>query len=247
MAMTCRNLIRQSGSGLAGGFYYQDDALLRPDQLAAAWASELRDAGVEFVENCNVTALEKSEARIRTVVTTDGAYDVEGVVIAAGAFSPQFAADLECNIPVLPGKGYSITFPRPATHPKTAAVLPERNVAVTPFEDGLRFGSIMEFVGFDDALPEKRVMQLKQSARDYYRAPPSEDPKDAWFGWRPMTWDSLPIIGRAPKVKNAVIATGHGMTGLMMAPGTGRLAAEIIGERAPHIPAAPFSPARFAH
>ena len=234
-------------SGLAGGYFYESDGMLQPERLAAAWARQLRAVGVEFIESCNVIRLEKEGSRIRGVVTAAGAYAVDGVVIAAGAFSPQFSADLECNIPVLPGKGYSVTFSRPATCPKTAAVLPERNIAVTPFEDGLRFGSMMEFVGFDETLPNKRIEQLKQSGRDYFRAPLSDDHKEAWFGWRPMTWDSLPIIGRAPKVQNAVIATGHGMMGVMLAPGTGRLAAEIIGERAPHIRAAPFSPARFAH
>lgn len=234
-------------SGLAGGYFYEGDALLRPDRLAAAWARHLRAAGVEFIENCDVLRLEKDGARIRSVVTADDAYDVDGVVIAAGAFSPRFAAELECAIPVLPGKGYSVTFQRPTPCPKTSVVLPEHNVAVTPFEDGLRFGSMMEFVGFDDTLPKKRVQQLKESGRDYFRTPPLGDHQEAWFGWRPMTWDSLPIIGRAPKVKNAFVATGHGMMGVMLAPGTGRLVAELFGEHAPHIPAAPFSPARFAN
>ena len=233
-------------SGLAGGFLYEDDALLRPDRLAAAWAQALRDGGVEFIEHCDVLRFEKDGPLIRSVITDRGAYEVDSVVVAAGAFSPRFAAELECSIPVLPGKGYSITFPRPASCPKTATVMPERNVAVTPFDDGLRFGSMMEFVGFDDTLREKRVDQLKQSGRDYFRSPPSGAPEEVWFGWRPMTWDSLPIIGRSPKVKNAVIAAGHGMMGVTMAPATGRLVSELVGERTPHIPAAPFSPARFA-
>ena len=60
-----------------------------------------------------------------------------------------------------------------------------------------------------------------------------------------MTWDSLPVIGRVPGLGNGVLATGHHMLGMTMAPATGRLVAEIIGEGSPHIDPAPFSPQRF--
>ena len=61
-----------------------------------------------------------------------------------------------------------------------------------------------------------------------------------------MTWDSLPVIGRVPGLANGVLATGHHMLGMTMAPATGRLVSDIIAERPTHIDAAPFSPARFA-
>jgi len=233
--------------GLAGGFFYQNDALLRPDLLATTWATQLRGKGVEFVEHCDVHGLEKEGARIKTVKTSKGDFCTDDVILAAGALSSTLAAEFDCAIPVLPGKGYSVTVPRPTQCPKTSIVLPERNVAITPFAEGLRFGSMMEFVGYDDAIPAYRVRQLKESANSYLQtaAPVTHD--EEWFGWRPMTWDSLPIIGRAPKLANAVIATGHGMLGVMLAPATGRLTAEILGERPRHIPDQPFSPIRFTN
>jgi D-amino-acid dehydrogenase len=60
-----------------------------------------------------------------------------------------------------------------------------------------------------------------------------------------MTWDSLPIIGRTPRLSNAYLATGHNMLGLSLATATGKLIAEIIQDQPTHIDATAFSPDRF--
>ena len=60
-----------------------------------------------------------------------------------------------------------------------------------------------------------------------------------------MTWDSLPIIGRVPRLNNAYLATGHNMLGISLAAGTGRLITEIIQGQPEHIDPVAFSPERF--
>jgi D-amino-acid dehydrogenase len=60
-----------------------------------------------------------------------------------------------------------------------------------------------------------------------------------------MTHDDLPIIGRVPRLRNLVLATGHGMLGVTSSPATGKLVAEIICGKPPHIDPAPFSVTRF--
>ena len=229
---------------LSGGYLYENDALLRPEMLAKSWSNYLKTRGVVFVENCNVTGVERSGKNVAKLVTSLGSVDVDQLVVATGALTGEFAKQLECAVPVLAGKGYSITVPRPDACPRTAIVLPETNVAITPFADGLRIGSMMEFVGFDNSLPEYRMAQLRSSAKNYLRADISGQ-EEQWFGWRPMTWDTLPIIDRLSSYSNVAVATGHGMMGVMQAPATGRLIAEIIGERTCHIPDAPYSLARF--
>jgi len=220
---------------------------LRPDMLAITWADQLRRNGVQIIEHCEVLGVEKDVARINLVKTSKGDFATSDVILAAGALCGTLGAMFDCDIPVIPGKGYSVTISRPEKCPKTSLVLSEKNVAITPFSDGLRFGSMMEFVGYDDSIPDHRLRQLTQSADAYLDIDSSQPPEKPWFGWRPMTWDSLPMIGRLPNLKNGAIATGHGMLGVMLAPATGRLIAEIIGERPRHIPDAPFSPSRFIH
>ena len=60
-----------------------------------------------------------------------------------------------------------------------------------------------------------------------------------------MTPDGLPVIGRAPRHGNVILATGHCMLGLSLAPGTGRLVAELAGGATPSLDLAPFAPSRF--
>jgi D-amino-acid dehydrogenase len=75
--------------------------------------------------------------------------------------------------------------------------------------------------------------------------PYTEPVEEEWYGWRPMTPDSLPIIGRSPAIENLYIASGHNMLGLSMSTGTGKLIAEFIARREPHIDPGPFRPTRF--
>jgi D-amino-acid dehydrogenase len=105
----------------------------------------------------------------------------------------------------------------------------------------------MEFSGYDTSIPKHRIEQLRDSAKPYLVAPVSGTAQETWFGWRPMTWDSLPIIGPVPRLANVLLATGHNMLGLSLAPATGRLIAEMVTgkETQTHIDAAPFSPDRF--
>ncbi|MDE0226801.1 MAG: FAD-dependent oxidoreductase, partial [Gammaproteobacteria bacterium] len=142
--------------------------------------------------------------------------------------------------------GYSVTTTRPGACPRHAMLFAEHRVGATPFSDGFRLGSMMEFSGFDETIPAGRIRQLVDSARHYLHEPAGGEVLETWCGWRPMTWDSLPIIGAVPGLANAVLATGHHMLGMTMAPATGRLVAEMISRKTTHIDPTPFSPARFS-
>jgi D-amino-acid dehydrogenase len=147
---------------------------------------------------------------------------------------------------VEPGKGYSVTMSRPQTMPSHPMLMPEKHIGVTPFSDSLRIASMMEFAGFDSSIPDFRIRQLQDSARPYLREPVGPTVEDTWYGWRPMTWDSLPIVGRTPGVANGLIATGHNMLGLTLAPITGKIIADLVAERETGLPLDAVSPARFA-
>jgi D-amino-acid dehydrogenase len=231
--------------GLAGAFYYPGDASLRPDRLNADWAARLQERGVRFLEHCELRQLTTTSGRVTKLETSIGEMAAEFVVIATGAWSGRLASQWGCRIPVQPGKGYSVTMARPEPCPSYPMLFPEHRVAVTPFETGYRLGSMMEFAGFDISIRPQRIAQLRASAEPYLVAPHTEVEQERWYGWRPMTIDSLPIIGSVPRLQNAFLATGHNMLGTSLAPATGRLLAEIITRSAPHVDPAPYSPSRF--
>jgi len=103
----------------------------------------------------------------------------------------------------------------------------------------------MEFSGYDETLNSSRMQLLRDGAADYLHEPFTEPVEEEWYGWRPMTYDGKPIIDRSPKFSNVWIAAGHNMLGLTMAPGTGKLVAELLNDEKPHVDTKPFSVRRF--
>ncbi len=231
--------------GLAGAWFYKDDSHLRPDRFNLSWADRLAKAGVRFIEDCSLESVDTSGNDVVGLDTSTGHLEAEHYVFAAGAWSADLASALDCRIPIEPGKGYSVTMTRPDTMPERPMLMPEKHIGVTPFEDGYRIASMMEFAGFDTSIPDFRIQQLQDSARPYLREPVGDEIVDTWYGWRPMTWDSLPIIGRVPELDNALLATGHNMLGLSLAPVTGKLIADLVTERPNNMPLEAVSPARF--
>jgi D-amino-acid dehydrogenase len=231
--------------GLAGGWFYEHDAHLRPDKLMDSWRRLLGGRGVVIRENCDVTGFQRDGNRARAIVTVSGELAADAFVVAAGALTPVLSQHLGCRIPIQPGKGYSITMPRPTRCPVIPLIFPETRVAVTPMRSGYRLGSTMEFGGYDATLNRRRLDLLKEGARAYLHEPYCEPVQEEWFGWRPMTYDGKPIIDRSPAMDNVVIAAGHNMLGVSMSPGTGRLVAEMLNGVATQINPEPFWVRRF--
>ncbi len=231
--------------GMAGGYLYQSDAHLRPDKLMSELRRVLLCLGVEIRENCEVTGFAKSGKTATAVRTNTGEVAADQIVIATGAWAPKLNAELGCRIPIQPGKGYSLTMPRPAVCPTYPLIFEEHRVAVTPFASGYRLGSTMEFAGYDDRMNRSRLSILTNAAKHYLRDPLAEPVQEEWFGWRPMTFDGLPVIDRSPAMSNVLIAAGHNMLGLSMATATGKLVSEILGAGTPHIDPARYGLKRF--
>ncbi|MGP0064895.1 MAG: NAD(P)/FAD-dependent oxidoreductase [Isosphaeraceae bacterium] len=231
--------------GLAGGWYYHDDAHLRPDKLMKAWQNVLEAGGVVTRANCGFQGFAATNGVASAALTEQGELPADLYIIATGAWTPLLNDQLGCRIPIQPGKGYSLTMHRPAICPEIPLIFPETRVAVTPFQSGYRLGSTMEFAGYDESIRPERLQLLKDGAAPYLREPYCDPVEEKWFGWRPMTYDSLPIIDRSPKFENVFIAAGHNMLGLSMAPATGKLVAEMVNGFLPHIDPAPYRVGRF--
>jgi D-amino-acid dehydrogenase len=234
--------------GIVGAVRYPGDAHLRPDRYVAELARAVRERGGTIEEHNEARALTEQGDGIR-VSTANGPRDARDVLLAAGAWSPLLAKALGVRwlrSAIQPGKGYSITYTRPGLAPKRPLTLHERRVCVTVWEDGYRLGSTMEFSGYDDSLNRRRLDALERGAAEYLHEPVGPVKQEEWYGWRPLSWDDTPIIGRAPGRQRLWLATGHGMLGVSMSPATGQLVAELLTGDAPHIDPAPYAPSRFA-
>jgi D-amino-acid dehydrogenase len=213
---------------IVGAHHHPGDARLRPNRYVAELARVVRTAGGAIHENAEVTGFRTGGGRIEAVVTTQGEFGAPEIVYALGAWSPRLAGALGLRLPIQPGKGYSITYARPALAPAIPLTLKERSVCVTTWASGYRLGSTMEFAGYDRSLNRTRLDALARAAAEYLREPLGPRVEEEWFGWRPMTPDDLPIIGRVSHLANLTLATGHGMLGVSLSAITAQLVTELL-------------------
>lgn len=216
---------------IAGAWIYNDDAWLRPNELISGLKKVLVERGVEFV-NAEVVGFEKYKDRLIKARTSKG-IEIESkqFVLAAGAWSPLLANKMELNLPIIPGKGYSITMKNQQNAPTRPIIMMERMVVATPWSNGYRLGSTMELAGYDSSLNSKRLNALRIGASEYLKTSSKGDQEEVWTGWRPLTPDSVPIIGPSKKISNLTYATGHGMLGMSMGPATGKIVSGILKQQ----------------
>jgi D-amino-acid dehydrogenase len=230
---------------MVGAWINPSDWHLRPDMLMAAWRNALAQKGVIMEEQCRFLNFDIKGRTITGVNTTRGNFRAAAVVLATGAWAPETVKQLKLNLPIQPGKGYSITMERPGLCPTHACSLAERKVVVTPWKSGYRLGGTMEFSGNNNYLNPKRLDMLIAGAKAYLKEPLGHPVIEEWTGMRPMTYDDLPIIDWAPNHDNLVVAAGHGMLGVTLATGTGKIVSDMILDRQPQINIQPFGMARF--
>ena len=230
---------------IAGCVYFPDDAHLDPAKFVQALTERFKELGVTIYTQAEVLEFETSSDRITAVRTTQGDFKPEQVVLAAGAWSRGIGQSLDLRLPVQPAKGYSISFKRPEGCPGVPLYFTEAKVAVTPLEDGLRFAGTLELTGMDLNISTRRANAIMRAAKDYLRQIKVSEIIEVLAGLRPCSPDGLPIIDRVPGYKNLLIATGHGMLGITLAPVTGKLISQLACDQAPDIDLNPLQLTRF--
>ena len=231
-----------------GAIFFKCDAQLDPGKLMDNLKTHLKHAGVKFVLNEEVTGFEKNGSTIRKVITGSGQYEADKVVLATGSWSRELAARLDLKLPLMPGRGYSLTLENAPYKLNYPAILVEGRVAITPIsENKIRFGGTMEITSTNTPPNLKRVEGILQSVKRFF---PSFDiplpaEKQVWYGYRPCSADGLPYIGALKTMKNCIISTGHSMLGLSLGAGTGKLVSELVNEVPTSINISAFNPERF--
>jgi D-amino-acid dehydrogenase len=118
-------------------------------------------------------------------------------------------------------------------------------VIATPLRGRLRLAGTMQLTGFDRSIDRVRVDAVWRAGIRNLVGLSDRRVVDVWSGFRPCPPDGLPIIGRAPGWDNVIVATGHAMKGVALAPVTGRIIAELVTGAPPTHDTRPFDPARF--
>ena len=233
-------------STITGGVLLPAERHVRPDRLCAGLVAWLTANGATVREHTPVTGIRHGRGAVTAVETPQGPIAADAVVLAAGSWTPQIARYAGVILPIQAGKGYSLEFspaPVQVTHP---IYLHESRVAITPFRNALRLAGTMELAGMDPKVRPGRIAAISAAARQSLANWPA-DPGNgqAWAGFRPITPDGLPVIGRLPGFENLLVASGHAMLGVTLAPVTGEAVAELLVSGGEMERLVPFDPGRF--
>lgn len=228
------------------GIYFPHERGLRSETLAPGLLARAQQLGVEVRENAAFEGIVQSGDRVSAVKIADGQVMCDAVVITAGVWAGRIAKTFGVNIPIQPGKGYSIEYASPPVQLQQPTSFADAKVVGSPLGDALRLAGTMEFSGFGTNINPLRVEAIRNAPARFINGwDPTAVSAAPWAGMRPMTPDSLSVIGRLGRFDNAFIAAGHGMLGMTMAPATAEAVVEMIATNREPERLKQFSPRRF--
>jgi thiazole synthase len=173
----------------------------------------------------SVEALAQAGDRIVGVQTDAGLLSADRYVLAAGAWASQLLP-----LPVKPVKGemFSVRAPLNDGELPLQRVLFGPETYIIPRRNGrIVVGATSEQVGFTAGNTPDGLRSLLDRAVRLYPALKHYPIDEIWWGFRPGTPDELPILGRS-YCENLVLATGHYRNGILLAPITAQLTADLL-------------------
>lgn len=231
---------------ILGAAHYKCDGHLNPTLLNQQLRTYLKSKGVKLLAGTEVKDFEISNAQITKVVCEHQSFTTDVVILSPGSWMKAASKKLGLSIPMMPGKGYTFNEDN-SPEMNIPCLLSEARVAITPMGKTIRFGGTMEIGKIDGKINMNRVEGIVDSVNRYFpNIDLSMPKKDAiWFGYRPCSPDGLPYLGYTKKYKNLIVAAGHSMMGLSLAPATGKLVAQLASGKKTEINIDIFKPDRF--
>jgi len=231
------------GDGFARAIHLPGVANVRNPRLVKALRAALaRKPNVSLREHCPVTGFIHEGGRIRGVTTADGEIRAERVVLAAGAWSGELLQTLGLQLPVEPVKGQMILY-KCADDFLPSMVLARGRYAIPRRDGHILIGSTLEYAGFDKTPTDSALESLKASAEELVPALRDAEVVGHWAGLRPGSPEGVPFIGELPSHPGLWLNCGHFRNGLVLAPASCQLLADLMLGREPIIDPAPYAPA----
>ena len=235
-------LQRAARASMAAGLWFEDSAnVIDPLEAVRALVAAAKESGARF-QQMKVTGLAARGDKIE-ISSEAGALIVDSALVCAGVSSAPLLAPFGLRAPLQAVRGYHVEIPGAAAHFDAPVLYTAERVVVTPMTGRLRASSFMEFADPEAPPDARKPARLRQALRGL--GYPCEPEGPSWLGSRPVLPDYLPGIGRAPGASKLFYAIGHHHIGLTLAPITAELLADMVAERTPRIPIAPYDLQRF--
>ena len=213
---------------------------LRNPRLAQALRKSIENQGVKLFEHTPVSGLLLGEKKVHGLLTEQGEFKAEHVVIAGGAWSALLLESTGVKLPVRPVRGQMILY-RAEPNVVQRIVL-SRDRYVIPRRDGrILVGSTMEEAGFDKSTTRAAMQELESEALRLIPALADYAIEHHWAGLRPGSPHGIPYIMQHPRLEGLFINTGHFRNGVVLAPASARLLADILLARQPILDPTPYA------
>lgn len=207
------------------GFYVPGSAWVDDPQLLSTRIHELFLAEGGRFERCRIMSGGRGgEGRPWLMGADSRVFSAERLVIAAGTASREVSGWFGSRLPIEPQRGYHISVPTGAQPLSGPVIEGEMNIAVCPMRGANRVAGTMQFAGPTAPPTWRRAEVLLPMARRMVPSLP-DLMETRWFGDRPGTPDSIPVLGTRKGDDRVWYACGHGMLGLTLAARSGLLVA----------------------
>ena len=222
------------------GIWLPQIANVRNPRLLSALMQAVAQMGVRYVNHTEIAYWHQKDERITAVESSTGEkYSADAFVITAGAWTGQILASVAIRMPVKPIKGQMILYKLPAQILKQIVL--HQGHYLIPRQDGhLLCGSTVEDTGFDKQTTDNALILLRKSAERIMPLLSQYQPIKHWAGLRPASPNGIPYIGRVPQFNNLWVNAGQFRNGLVLAPASAKLLADLMLDRSPCVNPEPY-------
>ena len=228
-----------------GGLFTPDDESGDAHLFARALWENAKSLGVQTRFNTEVETLQHSnDGRVLPVVEGE-ALQCDLVLLCAACDSRELARAIDISLPLWPIKGYSLTadIADESHAPKVSITDRERRTVFTRLGARMRAAGLAEIArSTNEELDPNRARVLVHNLESLFPGCVDLGSIRFWRGYRPMMWDSIPLIGKAPACENLWFNLGHGSLGWSLGMGSAALLAQLMDGETPIIPPHPYDP-----
>ena len=217
---------------------------LSPGTIGTVFAEKALAQGAEIMR-AEVQRIARAEAGGWHLRTADGDLHADRVILAAGVWSAELLKPLGISVPLVAERGYHVSFPNAGVALSNSVADVDNRIIASSMVDGVRIAGSSEF-GAIEAPPDPRKTALLQAQAHAMLPDLSPEGLQSWMGRRPALPDSLPALGPVPDQPGLFAAFGHCHYGLMMAPKTGELLADLLTARHPNADVSAYRLERFS-
>lgn len=233
-----RELEPALGQNTRGAVYYPNDGRLHPGLLAGNLARYLREKKVRFTLGA---AVERITPQIET---TQGSVSAGTTLVTAGAWTPLLTEALGWKPPIKPIRGTLLAIE--PMRPMLNHIIMTPNFYYWQLSEGyIAGGGSVEDVGFRRGVDEETISSIRTEMDGLIPSVARRVEACRWSGFRPYCEDTKPVVGLVPGEDKIFVGAGHFKKGLMMAPVTGKILADLVTQGKTKLAIRLLSPGRF--